>query len=161
MPASDGCRECLPRPTTDIVWSDRLRKIAPGSTKAFANLGVAIDPNGSRANFPSPISNWWRLPRRSWLGPGCSSWMRRPRPSTAVRSSSLFAALRRLRDDGTAIIFVSHRLEEICDRRPHHGAQEWRVRCHRSRVGHHDGRSGATHGGSADAGGLPSEAACH
>jgi ribose transport system ATP-binding protein len=68
--------------------------------------------------------------------------------SIAVRFSCLFAALRRLRNDGTAIIFVSHRLEEvfaITDRITvlKNGDYVATVPCRRN----DDRRSGAAHGG--------------
>ena len=47
--------------------------------------------------------------------PGCSSWTsRRPR-SRITRPSVLFAFVRRLRDQGVAIIYITHRLDEVTD----------------------------------------------
>ena len=42
---------------------------------------------------------------------------------TPAEAEDLFANLRRLRDDGKAIVFISHKLDEVLrDRRSHHGA---------------------------------------
>src|SRR5215207_9134867 len=88
-------------------------EITSGSTKAFANLGVAIDPNAVAGELSLADQQLVEIAK---------SFVARPRllildeATSALDSGQvelLFAALRRLRDDGTAIIFVSHRLEEI------------------------------------------------
>ena len=56
---------------------------------------------------------------------------------TPVEVSSLFAAMRRLRDEGRTIIYISHRLNEvfdISDRDPAHGGDD------KGRGGQPDGR---------------------
>ena len=42
-----------------------------------------------------------------------SLWMNQPPRSPLMRWTDLFRLVRRLRDDGTAIVFISHRLEEL------------------------------------------------
>ncbi len=48
---------------------------------------------------------------------------------TPSETKELFENLRRLRDDGKTIVFISHKLDEVLrDRRPHHGAAARRGR---------------------------------
>jgi ABC-type sugar transport system ATPase subunit/ribose/xylose/arabinose/galactoside ABC-type transport system permease subunit len=94
-------------------------KIASGSAEALADLGVVIDPKAVAGELSLADQQLVEIAK---------AFVARPRllildeATSALDSGQvelLFAALRRLRDDGTAIIFVSHRLEEIfaiCDR---------------------------------------------
>ncbi|MCD6058224.1 MAG: rbsA1, partial [Thermomicrobiales bacterium] len=88
-------------------------KIASGSAEALANLGVAIDPRAVAGELSLADQQLVEIAK---------AFVARPRllildeATSALDSGQvelLFAALRRLRDEGTAIIFVSHRLEEI------------------------------------------------
>ncbi|MDF2762049.1 MAG: transporter related [Thermomicrobiales bacterium] len=88
-------------------------KIASGSAEALANLGVAIDPKAVAGELSLADQQLVEIAK---------AFVARPRllildeATSALDSGQvelLFAALRRLRDEGTAIIFVSHRLEEI------------------------------------------------
>ena len=88
-------------------------KIASGSAEALANLGVAIDPKAVAGELSLADQQLVEIAK---------AFVARPRllildeATSALDSGQvehLFAALRRLRDEGTAIIFVSHRLEEV------------------------------------------------
>jgi ABC-type sugar transport system ATPase subunit/ribose/xylose/arabinose/galactoside ABC-type transport system permease subunit len=88
-------------------------KIASGSAEAFTNLDVAIDPKAVAGELSLADQQLVEIAK---------AFVARPRllildeATSALDSGQvelLFAALRRLRDEGTAIIFVSHRLEEI------------------------------------------------
>ena len=66
---------------------------------------------------------------------------------TAQEARELFAVLRALREDGTSIIFISHKLREVLDgRRPRHRAAARQARRHGRRRGRDGGRAGAADG---------------
>ena len=88
-------------------------KIASGSTKAFANLGVAIDPNAVAGELSLADQQLVEIAKAIVTRPRLLILDEATSALDSGQVELLFAALRRLRDDGTAIIFVSHRLEEI------------------------------------------------
>ena len=68
---------------------------------------------------PWPRSRWWRQPEPRTLMRRSLSWMK---PTAALRPNDreqLFKVIRRLKEGGHSIIFISHHLDElmeICDR---------------------------------------------
>ena len=64
---------------------------------------------------PSAKSNGSRSSRRSTEASRSSSWMSPPRCLTPAETADLFENLRRLRDDGKTIVFISHKLDEVLE----------------------------------------------
>jgi ABC-type sugar transport system ATPase subunit/ribose/xylose/arabinose/galactoside ABC-type transport system permease subunit len=99
-------------PTTTLGRID-YPKIMAGTREAFASLGVMIDPNAIAGELSLADQQLVEIVK---------ALVSRPRllildeATSALDSGQvelLFAALRRLRDGGTATVFVSHRLDEV------------------------------------------------
>ena len=80
-----------------------------GSTCSTSTSTRARRSRGSA----SPRCSWSRSPRRLSLRRACCCSTSPPPRSPRTRPTALFALLRRLRDEGVAIVFVSHKLEEV------------------------------------------------
>src|SRR5215204_1306372 len=88
-------------------------EIASGSIKAFANLGVTIDPSAVAGELSLADQQLVEIAKAIVARPRLLILDEATSALDSGQVELLFAALRRLRDEGTAIIFVSHRLEEI------------------------------------------------
>ena len=88
-------------------------KIASGSAAAFADLGVVIDPKALAGELSLADQQLIEIAKALVARPRLLILDEATSALDSGQVQLLFAALRRLRDDGTAIIFVSHRLEEI------------------------------------------------
>ena len=88
-------------------------KIASGSAEAFANLGVVIDPKAVAGELSLADQQLVEIAKALVARPRLLILDEATSALDSGQVELLFAALRRLRDEGTAIIFVSHRLEEI------------------------------------------------
>src|SRR5919107_209945 len=88
-------------------------KIASGSAAAFADLGVVIDPKAVAGELSLADQQLVEIAKALVARPRLLILDEATSALDSGQVELLFAALRRLRDDGTAIIFVSHRLEEI------------------------------------------------
>jgi ABC-type sugar transport system ATPase subunit/ribose/xylose/arabinose/galactoside ABC-type transport system permease subunit len=89
------------------------RKIEEGSAEAFANLGVAIDPKAIAGELSLADQQLVEIAKALVGQPRLLILDEATSALDSGQVQLLFAALRRLRDEGTAIIFVSHRLEEV------------------------------------------------
>ena len=88
-------------------------KIASGTAAAFADLGVVIDPQAVAGELSLADQQLVEIAKALVARPRLLILDEATSALDSGQVELLFAALRRLRDDGTAIIFVSHRLEEI------------------------------------------------
>ena len=88
-------------------------KIASGTAAAFADLGVVIDPQAVAGELSLADQQLVEIAKALVARPRLLIMDEATSALDSGQVELLFAALRRLRDDGTAIIFVSHRLEEI------------------------------------------------
>src|SRR5215207_14416 len=88
-------------------------KIAAGSAEALANLGVAIDPKAVAGELSLADQQLVEIAKALVSHPRLLILDEATSALDSGQVKLLFAVLRRLRDDGTAIIFVSHRLEEV------------------------------------------------
>ena len=88
------------------------RAIERGSGAVLADLGVAIDPKAIAGELSLADQQLVEIAKALAANRRCSSWTRRPRPSTAGRCSS---SSRRCAAcaDAAGVVFVSHRLEEV------------------------------------------------
>ena len=101
--------------------ADRLRRGPPRGAEAGSTCSTRRSTPARGRRTPQRRADAARRDRQGPVAPGrgscCSTSP--PRRSPSTRPTTLFAILRRLRDDGAAIVFVSHKLEEvfeICDR---------------------------------------------
>jgi len=88
-------------------------KIASGTAAAFADLSVVIDPQAVAGELSLADQQLVEIAKALVARPRLLIMDEATSALDSGQVELLFAALRRLRDDGTAIIFVSHRLEEI------------------------------------------------
>jgi ABC-type sugar transport system ATPase subunit/ribose/xylose/arabinose/galactoside ABC-type transport system permease subunit len=88
-------------------------EITSGSAKAFANLGVDIDPKAVAGELSLADQQLVEIAKALVARPRLLILDEATSALDSGQVELLFAALRRLRDEGAAIIFVSHRLEEI------------------------------------------------
>ena len=72
-----------------------------------------ISPSAGSARCPPPASRSSAWRGRCPTTPGSSSWTSRPPCSTTTRWRNLFRIIRELTAQGIAVIYISHRLEEI------------------------------------------------
>ena len=115
MPHLDVDREHLPRPRG---LPGRLQPARAGPQAGPRAAGPArplrdlADPDRRRrCRRPRSRSSAW--PGRSRTTPGCSSWTSRPRCSTRRRSRTCSGSSASLTAEGVAVVYISHRLEEI------------------------------------------------
>ena len=88
------------------------------------------------ASWASPTSRWWRWRRRSPERPACWSWTSRPPPSSEPRSPSCSRPSRGSPRTASAVVYISHRLEEVAaDRPPGHRPARRPARGHPARGG--------------------------
>jgi ABC-type sugar transport system ATPase subunit/ribose/xylose/arabinose/galactoside ABC-type transport system permease subunit len=95
------------------------RALGQSASTAFAALGVAIDPRAIAGELSLADQQLVEIAKAFTAHPRLLILDEATSALDSGQVDLLFAALRRLRDKGTAIIFVSHRLEEvfaICDR---------------------------------------------
>ena len=117
----------------------------PGAVRAARRH--ASTPTARRAACPSPTSRWSRSPRRSRSTPACWSWTSRPPRSPASRSSGCSPSPARCGPHGAAVLFISHRFDEVfdlCDRITVMRDGQWVV--HRPGRRPHRRPGGAAHG---------------
>ena len=88
-------------------------KIATGSAEAFASLGVVIDPKAVAGELSLADQQLVEIAKALVARPRLLILDEATSALDSGQVELLFARLRRLRDEGTAIIFVSHRLEEV------------------------------------------------
>ena len=109
-----GRQPLAPRPP------DRPRRDAtPRRSALFAPARRAHRPaTGPPAGSRSPTSRSSRSPRRSRSTPACSIMDEPTAALSGVEVDRLFAVARSLRDEGRALLFISHRFDEVfalCD----------------------------------------------
>src|SRR5215204_3852928 len=88
-------------------------KITTGSAEAFASLGVVINPKAVAGELSLADQQLVEIAKAMVTRPRLLILDEATSALDSGQVELLFASLRRLRDEGTAIIFVSHRLEEI------------------------------------------------
>jgi ribose transport system ATP-binding protein len=88
-------------------------KIISGSTEAFASLGVVIDPKAIAGELSLADQQLVEIAKAIVARPRLLILDEATSALDSGQVELLFAALRHMRDEGTAIVFVSHRLEEI------------------------------------------------
>jgi ribose transport system ATP-binding protein len=88
-------------------------KIATGSAEAFASLGVVINPKTVAGELSLADQQLVEIAKAMVTRPRLLILDEATSALDSGQVELLFASLRRLRDEGTAIIFVSHRLEEV------------------------------------------------
>ncbi|HLL51214.1 MAG TPA: sugar ABC transporter ATP-binding protein, partial [Thermomicrobiales bacterium] len=89
------------------------QKIDAGSARAFADLGVVIDQKALAGELSLADQQLVEIAKALVSQPRLLILDEATSALDSGQVQLLFAALRRLRDNGTAIIFVSHRLEEV------------------------------------------------
>jgi ribose transport system ATP-binding protein len=95
------------------------RKIETGSAEIFAQLGFAIDPKAFAGELPLAEQQIVEIAKALVANPKVLILDEATSALDQGQVQLLFTSLRELRDRGVAIIFVSHRMEEIfaiCDR---------------------------------------------
>jgi ABC-type sugar transport system ATPase subunit/ribose/xylose/arabinose/galactoside ABC-type transport system permease subunit len=105
-------------PTTRFYQIDYERMEA-GSTRIFADLGFSIDPKAIAGELPLAEQQIVEIAKALVTNPKVLILDEATSALDRDQVQLLFAFLRTLRDQGVAIVFVSHRLEEIfaiCDR---------------------------------------------
>ncbi len=108
----------LARPPTRFGHID-TGEMRRRTTAQFQSLGVAIDPAALAGELPLAEQQLVEFAKATVRPPHVLILDEATSALDSAQVGLLFTALRRLRDDGTAIVFVSHRLEEvfaICDR---------------------------------------------
>jgi ribose transport system ATP-binding protein len=88
-------------------------KIVAGSAGAFASLGVAVDPKAVAGELSLADQQLVEIAKAIVARPRLLILDEATSALDSGQVEFLFSALHRLRDEGTAIVFVSHRLEEI------------------------------------------------
>ena len=107
------------------------------------------DPAPWSGTSRSPSSRWWRLRAPSMRAPAFWSWTSRPPRSSSRETQRLFQVILRLKAEGLAIIYISHRMAEVYELvGARHGAARRRLCRHLEPRGgppgehrSHDGRS--------------------
>ena len=87
--------------------------MAAGARAVFADLGVAIDPAALAGDLSLADRQLVEIAKALVARPKLLILDEATSALDAGQVALLFAALRRLRDAGTAVVFVSHRLDEI------------------------------------------------
>ncbi|HYO31050.1 MAG TPA: ATP-binding cassette domain-containing protein [Thermomicrobiales bacterium] len=88
-------------------------RMASGAQAALAGLGVAIDPRSLAGDLSLADQQLVEIAKALAAGPRLLILDEATSALDAGQVARLFAALRRLRDGGVAVVFVSHRMEEI------------------------------------------------
>jgi ABC-type sugar transport system ATPase subunit/ribose/xylose/arabinose/galactoside ABC-type transport system permease subunit len=88
-------------------------RMATGARAAFADLGVAINPAALAGDLSLADQQLVEIAKALVAGPRLLILDEATSALDSGQVALLFAALRRIRDRGTAVVFVSHRLEEI------------------------------------------------
>ena len=105
-------------PTTRYGQID-YRKIEAGSAEIFAELGFSIDPKAYAGELSLAEQQIIEIAKALVINPKVLILDEATSALDQGQVQLLFTSLRKLRDRGVAIIFVSHRMEEIfaiCDR---------------------------------------------
>ena len=108
----------LTRPPTSFGRIDR-REMERRAAARFHDLGIAIDPGAPTGELPLADQQLVEFAKATVAPPKVLILDEATSALDAAQVALLFAALRRLRDAGTSVVFVSHRLDEvyaICDR---------------------------------------------
>ena len=102
------------RGASDMI--DRPRAAAPrgGSARARRRARTSIRWRWSRT-CRCHAGRWSRSPRRWRASPASSFSTRRPRRLTAADVAKVFVVSKRLREEGLALLFISHRMHEIAE----------------------------------------------
>ena len=88
-------------------------KIVPGTREAFASLSVTIDPNAIAGELSLADQQLVEIAKALVSRPKLLILDEATSALDSGQVALLFAALRRLREVGTATVFVSHRLDEV------------------------------------------------
>ena len=108
-------RECLPRRLSGDFMAARStgRPSAPKRLPCSnASASTSIPPRAP-ATCRSASNRWSRLPARSPMKRASSSWTSRPRRSRRSEVALLFTVIRRLTALGIAVLYVTHKLDEV------------------------------------------------
>jgi ribose transport system ATP-binding protein len=92
-----------------IQW----RKMAREAHQQLARLGIDVDPNSRLGDLPIGLQQLIEIARVLFSG---ARFIILDEPTSALSPPEverLFSTLRRLRDEGTAIVFISHFIEDI------------------------------------------------
>ena len=100
----------FPRRLGLIDWDAARRRAADARSKRSAPTSI---PTCASRISAGRRNRWWRSRARSRRRPRSWCSTSRPRACPPTRSARLFSALRRLRARGVAMIYVSHRLDEV------------------------------------------------
>src|SRR5215813_8344104 len=89
------------------------RQMARDAGQQLARLGIEVDPNARLGDLPIGLQQLIEIARVLFSG---ARIIILDEPTSALSPpevEQLFATLRRLRDEGTAIVFISHFIEDI------------------------------------------------
>ena len=113
---TDGGREHLPRPcAAHPLRPDRLgRDERDRRARCWSRIGAdARSRDRGCATSASPRATWSPSPARCRSTPAWSSWTNRPPRCRTRKSTSFTIWSRRLKAEGKAILFISHKFDEI------------------------------------------------
>lgn len=99
-------------PTTSLLQVD-YKRIESESARIFADLGIAIDPQALAGELPLAEQQLVEFAKALVAEPKLLILDEATSALDKAQVELFFASLRTLRDRGVAVIFVSHRLEEI------------------------------------------------
>jgi ABC-type sugar transport system ATPase subunit/ribose/xylose/arabinose/galactoside ABC-type transport system permease subunit len=103
----------LGRLPTNALGRIDYPRIVAGAREAFAELGVAIDPHALAGELSLADQQLVEIAKALVSRPKLLILDEATSALDAGQVALLFAALRRLREAGTATVFVSHRLDEV------------------------------------------------
>ncbi|GBD25746.1 Ribose import ATP-binding protein RbsA [bacterium HR30] len=93
-------------------WLD-LRSEQILAREWLQRFGLALDPKASLASLSTPQLKWVQIVRAARMEPDLFLLDEPSAPLSQADSEALFRHLRKLRDQGTAIVYVTHRLAEV------------------------------------------------
>lgn len=99
-------------PTTGLFQVD-YKHIETESSRIFADLGIAIDPRALAGELPLAEQQLVEFAKALVAEPKLLILDEATSALDKTQVELFFASLRKLRDRGVAVVFVSHRLEEI------------------------------------------------